>query len=54
MVQAFLRALQPAEAVLQRVIDDADAIVELTSGTTLKALVFPTAEAFNEARRTYI
>lgn len=50
MVQAILRGLQPAEAVQQRVIDDADAIVELSSGASLKALVFPTAEAFNEAR----
>lgn len=50
MVQAFLRGMQPGEAVLQNVIDDADAIVEMSSGSVLKALVFPTADAFNEVR----
>ena len=51
LTQQLLRRLQPGgtSAVLQRVVDDADGVNMLSCGLD-DALVFPTAETFEEAR----
>ena len=49
-MEQLLKTLVPEAAVEQRVIDDADAVVELRAGDAT-ALVFPTAETFDDVER---
>lgn len=50
MVGALLRDLSDGADVRQRVLDEGDAVVQLSAGPALTAVVFPTAETLSEAR----